>query len=513
LEGRKSELSGVMSTLSKAVVEELIEEFPEQKIAIKGAFKDLLSRRMYNRAKDTGLRCDGRKLSEIRQLDMVAGFLPKVHGSALFTRGETQTIATATLGDAGMRQKIDRLDGMLQKRFYLQYTFPPCCVAETGRTGAPGRRETGHGALAEKALLPTLPSEEDFPYTIRVESLITESNGSSSMASVCGGSLALMDSGVPIKAPVAGIAMGMLLDDKGGVSDVDAIILSDISGTEDALGTMDFKVAGDREGITTFQLDIKCEGLTVETMARALEQAREGRLHILDEMDKTLAAPRSMLPETVPKMQIFQVAADSIGKVIGPGGKQIRAVIEDFQLVNMDVKEDGTIQVSGYNQDKLKEAEEFVKGLVAGGGGRGDSRGERKDRPQYAGPAAVEGETYTGKITGIHAFGVFVEILPGAEDGSTPGLEGLVHVSELSRERIRNCEGYVKSMGVEELTVKYIGMDRGKIKLSRKALMAPLPGEGKTTVIHDKEPVAPPPTMSDEEIDVIAQAIEGLKDI
>jgi polyribonucleotide nucleotidyltransferase len=334
------------------------------------------------------------------------------------------------------------------------------------------------------------------------------------MASVCGVSLALMDAGVPVKSSVAGIAMGMLINDKSGVSDEDAIILSDISGTEDALGTMDFKVAGDREGITTFQLDIKCEGLTVETMARALEQARVGRLHLLDEMDKTLAAPRSVLPDTVPKMLTFSVAPDTIGKVIGPGGKQIRAVIEDFGLVNMDVKEDGTVQVSSYDTEKLKLAETFVLGLVAGGGGGGRG-GDRKERVQYAGPDPVEGETYTGKITGIHAFGVFVEILPGAEDGSTPGLEGLVHVSELSRERIRNCEGYVKSMGVEELTVKYIGMDRGKIKLSRKALMpggdADKPRQQERS--EEAAPSGPPPTMSDEEVDVIAQAIEGLRDI
>jgi polyribonucleotide nucleotidyltransferase len=266
---------------------------------------------------------------------------------------------------------------------------------------------------------------------------------------------------------------------------------------------MDFKVAGDREGITTFQLDIKCEGLTVETMARALEQARIGRLHLLDEMDKTLSGPRTALPNTVPKMKTFSVAPDSIGKIIGPGGKQIRAVIEDFGLVNMDVKEDGTVQVSGYDQDKLTEAEAFVLGLVAGGGG---GKGDRKDRPKYVGPDPVEGETYTGKITGIQAFGVFVEILPGPEDGSTPGLEGLVHISELARDRIRNCEGYVNSLGVDVLTVKYIGMDRGKIKLSRKAL---LPGGSD----EDDKPAAPLPTMAADEVDVIAQAIEGLRDI
>ncbi|KAL3931338.1 MAG: hypothetical protein SGBAC_011356, partial [Bacillariaceae sp.] len=444
--GTKTTQGPITKALKKELVAALEEGDVEyEKNDIGGAWKDLLCRRMFERAAATGKRCDGRDLEEIRHLSMEAGFLPRVHGSALFTRGETQAIATTTLGDSGMRQKIDKIDGTEVKRFYLQYTFPPSCVGETGRVGAPGRREVGHGNLAERALIPTLPSEEEFPYTIRVESLITESHGSSSMASVCGGCLSLMDAGVPIKNPVAGIAMGMLLGDKGGVSDDNAVILSDILGTEDALGTMDFKVAGDRDGITTFQLDIKCEGLSLDTMKKALEQARKGRLHILDAMDSVLESSREDLPDTVPKIKSFSIPFESIGKVIGPGGKQIRAIIEDFGLENMNVNDDGNIQVSGYKSDKLKEAEEFVKGLIAAGGGRGGGGGgggDRKQRPQYAGPDPVEGTVYQGKITGIHNFGVFVEILPGAEDGSTPGLEGLCHVSELARDRVRNCEGY-----------------------------------------------------------------------
>lgn len=317
--GKKREKGLLMNEVQMAAQAELIEEFPGEEKAIMGAFKKLLCKRMFECVKNTGKRNDGRGTNEIRDLNMEASLLPRVHGSALFTRGETQAIATATLGDSGMRQKIDKISGQEQKRFYLQYTFPPSCVGETGRVGAPGRREVGHGNLAERALLPTLPSEEDFPYTIRVESLITESHGSSSMASVCGGCLALMDAGVPIKKPVAGIAMGMLLDETSQVSGDDAIVLSDITGTEDALGTMDFKVAGDREGITTFQMDIKCEGLALSTMAKALEQARVGRLHILDEMDKVLAGPKAELPSSVPKMASFMVPVDSIGKVIGPG--------------------------------------------------------------------------------------------------------------------------------------------------------------------------------------------------
>ena len=517
--GKKKAQGEVMSTLSKEVVEVLLEEFPDESIAIKNAFKDLLCRRMFVRAKETGLRADGRSSTDIRHIDVEAGFLPKVHGSALFTRGETQAVATATLGDASMRQKIDKIQGTEEKRFYLQYTFPPSSVGETGRVGAPGRREVGHGNLAERALIPVVPSEEEFPYSIRVESLITESHGSSSMASVCGGCLALMDAGVPIKRNVAGIAMGMLLGDKGGVSDENAVILSDISGTEDALGTMDFKVAGDRDGITTFQLDIKCEGLTLETMERALAQAREGRIHILGEMEKVLEKPRKTLPKTVPKILSFEINPDSIGKVIGPGGKQIRAIIEDYELVNMDVGEEGVIQMSSFEDEKLEDAKGFVKTLVAGGRMGGD----RKDKPKYVGPDPVEGENYTGKITGIHPFGVFVEILPGPEDGSTPGLEGLCHVSEMARERVRNCEGFVRSMNTETLTVKYMGMDKGRIKLSRKAVLEEQAGgspsykkgggQSRPPKQESAAPAAVPASMSDEEMSVIAQAIEDVKEI
>ena len=359
------------------------------------------------------------------------------------------------------------------------------------------------------ALIPTLPSEEDFPYSIRVESLITESHGSSSMASVCGGCLALMDSGVPIKNPVAGIAMGMLLNDKEGVSDDDALILSDILGTEDALGTMDFKVAGDRTGITTFQLDIKCEGLSLATMERALEQARVGRLHILDKMDEVLPKSKETLPDTVPKLAKFTIEPSSIGKVIGPGGKQIRAIIEDYELTNMNVQDDGNVQISSFKHDKLVEAEEFVKQLVASGPPGG--RGKREERPQYKGPEPVEGETYRGKITGIHQFGVFLEFMPGAEDGSYPPLEGLCHVSELAQDRVRNCEGFVKAMRTEEFDVVYLGLNKGgKRSLSRKATLGTRRvTNGEQTNGSKSEPVS---VMSDDELDVIAKAIEGVQD-
>jgi polyribonucleotide nucleotidyltransferase len=335
------------------------------------------------------------------------------------------------------------------------------------------------------------------------------------MASVCGGSLALMDSGVPIKSPVAGIAMGMLLDEKASVSDEESIILSDISGTEDAFGTMDFKVAGDRDGITTFQLDIKCEGLTLETMERALEQARVGRLHILDAMDRVMAKPGE-LPPTVPKMYTFFIPFDGIGKVIGPGGKQIRAIIEDFELSAMDVQDDGTIQLSSFNSEKMKEVEEFVKLLVGGGGGKGGGRGGgggakgKPERAKYSGPEPVIGQIYKGKITGIHNFGVFVEFMPGEVDGSTPGLEGLCHVSELARDRVRNCEGFIRSLGVEEIEVVYEGLgENGKVKLSRrKALEANFANSRRA--VDPPEDSSTPPAMSEDELDVIARAIEGI---
>ena len=317
-----------------------------------------------------------------------------------------------------------------------------------------------------------------------------------------------MDAGVPVKSPIAGIAMGMLLGDKGGVSDDNAVILSDILGTEDALGTMDFKVAGNRDGITTFQLDIKCEGLSLATMEKALEQARKGRLHILDEMDKVLNSPRDVLPSTVPKLATFSVAPDSIGKIIGPGGKQIRAIIEDFGLENMNVQDDGNVQISSFDAEKLKEAEEFVKLLIEGGpkGGRG---GKKDDRPKYTGPEPVVGETYKGKITGIHPFGVFLEFMPGAEDGSTPGLEGLCHVSELATERIRNCEGFVKSMNIEEMEVIYMGLNSaGKRQLSRKAILEQKNGVKPSLMVDPSTSL--PAEMTEDELDVIAKAIEGI---
>jgi polyribonucleotide nucleotidyltransferase len=311
--------------------------------------------------------------------------------------------------------------------------------------------------------------------------------------------------------------MGMLLGDKHGVSDENAVIVSDILGTEDALGTMDFKVAGNKEGITTFQLDIKCEGLTLDIMKKALEQAKEGRLHILGEMEKALKEPRAELPATVPKMLTMKIEEESIGKVIGPGGRQIRAIIEDFGLENMDVAEDGTIQISGFDLEQMKKAEEMVTLLTSSMGGKGGRGKDKEPKVPYAGPEPEEGKTYTGKITGIHDFGVFLEFMPGAEDGSYPGLEGLCHVSELHVERVRNCEGFLKSMNTETLEVQYIGKNnRGKYSLSRKKVLEAnrkggnrSNGKGPAQRSAPQDP--PPAEMKKEEVDVIAQAIESVE--
>jgi polyribonucleotide nucleotidyltransferase len=345
------------------------------------------------------------------------------------------------------------------------------------------------------------------------------------MASVCGGTLALMDAGVPIKRPVAGIAMGMLLDmdESDNQDDKEPVILSDILGTEDALGMMDFKVAGDREGITTFQLDIKCEGLTLKTMEKALEQARVGRLHILDKMAEVLPEPQSELPPTVPRLKTFSIEENSIGKVIGPGGKQIRAVIEDFGLTNMDVGEDGTIQISSMNTTALDEAIAFVQNLVTAGpkrGGPGGGGGGKGPRVEYSGPPPEIGKTYSGKITGIHQFGVFVEILPGTEEGM-PGVEGLCHVSELHVERVRNCEAFMNSLNLETMEVKLLGKnDRGKWQLSRKAVLEDKLGRGRENKgvngAGTKKPQAEEEPVRQEmeqgEIDAITKAIESVFD-
>ncbi|MBS0634060.1 MAG: polyribonucleotide nucleotidyltransferase [Verrucomicrobia bacterium] len=409
---------------------------------VKAAFKKVNSDIMRKMIINDKVRSDGRSTTEIRQIDIEQSLLPRAHGSSLFTRGETQTMAICVLGGETMAQRFENLEGEGASRFYMQYFFPPFSVGEVGRVGAPGRREVGHGKLAERALQAILPTKEQFPYTIRLESNITESNGSSSMASVCGGCLALMDAGVPVERPISGIAMGLILEKDH------AVILSDILGVEDALGDMDFKVAGDAEGITSFQMDIKVEGITIEIMRKALAQAKEGRIHILNKMLAVCPKPREEMSEWAPRIVTLQVKPSKIGTIIGPGGKQIRAIIEETG-VEIDINDEGIISISSANLKGIEEAKRIIYGLTA----------------------EVEvGKTYEGKITSVVAFGVFVEILPGKE--------GLCHISELDTMRIENIFDYTKDkckVG-DTITVTVLDInDRGQVKLSRRALLPKKP--------------------------------------
>ncbi|AHK63396.1 Polyribonucleotide nucleotidyltransferase [Chlamydia avium] len=402
---------------------------------IKAAYKKAKSNYIRSRIFKQGIRADGRGLKEIRPITIETAFLPRTHGSCLFTRGETQTVAVCTLGSEAMAQRYEDLNGEGQSKFYLQYFFPPFSVGEVGRIGAPGRREIGHGKLAEKALSHALPDSMEFPYTIRIESNITESNGSSSMASVCGGCLALMDAGVPIKTPIAGIAMGLILDQDR------AVILSDISGIEDHLGDMDFKVAGNSEGITAFQMDIKVEGVTFAILASALAQAKEGRQNILNTMKEALAAPKTDLSQYAPRIETMQIKLSKIATVIGPGGKQIRQIIDETG-VQIDINDSGVVSISAPSPSAIEKAKSIIEGLV--------------------GEVEV-GKVYEGRVTSVVPFGAFVEILPGKE--------GLCHISEFSKQRIENISDFVKQGDM--LTVKLLSInDKGQYKLSHKATLS-----------------------------------------
>lgn len=397
----------------------------------KSAFKKAEAKVVRGDVIKTGKRIDGRALDQVRPIEAQAGFLARAHGSALFTRGETQAICVATLGTSDDEQYIDGLDGLHKEKFMLHYNFPPYSVGETGRMGGTSRRETGHGKLAWRALKAVLPEHEDFPYTIRMVSEITESNGSSSMATVCGCSLAMMDAGVPLKRPVSGIAMGLIKDDEG------IAVLSDILGDEDHLGDMDFKVAGTEAGLTSLQMDIKIAGITKEIMETALEQAKGGRMHILGEMAKGLDGARAELAENAPQMEIISVPSDKIRDVIGSGGKVIRGIVEESGAkVNID--DDGTVQVSAIDRPSIEKALKMIKEIVA--------------EPEV-------GEIYEGKVVSIKDFGAFVNFF-GPKDG-------LVHVSQMANERI----GHPKDVVSEGQTVfvKLMGFDdRGKVRLSMK---------------------------------------------
>ncbi len=379
------------------------------------------------------IRPDGRDTQAIRPIHIETSYLPRTHGSSVFTRGETQAIAVCTLGGGSMGQRFENLNEEGTQKFYLQYFFPPFSVGEVGRSGPAGRREIGHGKLAEKALHYIIPSADHFPYTIRLESNITESNGSSSMASVCGGCLALMDAGVPIRRPVAGIAMGLILEGD------DYTILSDILGIEDALGDMDFKITGDEKGITAFQMDIKIEGITRHIMQAALLQAKEGRIHILHKMLQACPAPKSSLSTYAPKIETLQIKPDKIAIVIGPGGKQIRAIIEETG-VNIDIDDEGRVSLTSTEQDSIDRAKAIIINLTSD---------------------VEEGKVYEGEITGIRDFGLFVRIF---------SKEGLCHISELSHERIEDIHDHFKIGEKMKVKVKEIN-DRGQIRLSHKAVL------------------------------------------
>jgi polyribonucleotide nucleotidyltransferase len=424
----------IETTVERALLPEG-KESPYSPSDVASAIKQVTSKHMRAMILDENLRSDGRNVTQIRNIDIEQGLLPRAHGSALFTRGETQTVAVCTLGGESMAQRFEDLNGESSHRFYLQYFFPPFSVGEVGRMGAPGRREVGHGKLAERALQAVLPSKEEFPYVIRVESNITESNGSSSMATVCGGCLAMMDAGIPIKRPVAGIAMGLILDGDRYT------ILSDILGMEDSLGDMDFKVAGDHEGITAFQMDIKVEGITLEIMAKALAQAKQGRIHILDKMLAVCPTFKKEMSIYAPRIENVQIKPSKIATVIGPGGKQIRAIIEATG-VQIDIDDNGLISIASPNFEGIEKAKAMINGIVA----------------------EIEiGKTYSGKVTSIMPFGAFVEVLPGKE--------GLCHISEFDNIRISNLADYVKQG--DTITVKVLDInERGQLKLSRKATLA-----------------------------------------
>lgn len=438
-EKQKRELA--QSEVQKAVTAAL---FPEDKeprfteIDVQSALKKVSAKYMRQMILNENLRSDGRGSEDIRPIDVEQSLLPRAHGSSLFTRGETQAMAICTLGGETMAQRYEDLEGEGANRFYLHYFFPPFSVGEVGRIGAPGRREVGHGKLAERGLLAILPTKEKFPYTIRVESHITESNGSSSMASVCGASLSLMDAGVPITRPVSGIAMGLILEDSR------YIILSDILGIEDALGDMDFKVTGDNEGITAFQMDIKIEGITPEIMKAALAQAKNGRIHILNKMLEACPRYREKMSVYAPRIETMQIRASMIAKIIGPGGKQIRAITEETG-VKIDISDDGVISISSSNFEQIEKARKIIENLTA----------------------EIEiGRVYTGKATSVVPFGVFVEVLPGKE--------GLCHISEFDAGRIENLADFVKPGDM--ITVKVLDInERGQLKLSRKATLTPTP--------------------------------------
>ena len=431
-EQRYSQIDDFISQIQS----DLASEYPEMDNEIRTYINHVISEDLRNQTINEKTRADGRDLTTVRKIDIKTSLLPRVHGSSLFTRGETQAIVVATLGGKRDEQMMDNIEGLTYKRFLLHYNFPSYCVGEARGKFSLSRREVGHGNLAERAILPTLPSFEDFPYTMRVVSEITESNGSSSMASVCGSSLALMDAGVPIKAPIAGVAMGLVMDERSGKY----AILTDILGTEDHIGDMDFKVAGSNEGITAIQMDIKVEGLSYDILGDALSQAKEGRIHILNEMNNSLSEHRERLSVHAPKIVQTTIPVDKIGEFIGPGGKNIKKTMETYDC-EINIEDDGSCTILGTDHDNLELVKEFVA--------------------SYSLVPKI-GESYEGIVVKTLDFGAFVKI--------APSVEGLVHISEIAWTRTENVEDAIKEG--DNVKVKLIKIDdrTKKISFSIKAL-------------------------------------------
>jgi polyribonucleotide nucleotidyltransferase len=423
-----------IDALKKEVVESYPEDQPEKRQMAKKIFDHLKETVFRDDILNKRRRPDGRRFSEIRPITCEVGWLPRVHGSALFTRGETQALVTTTLGTKDDEQFMDDIEkGEIKRRFMLHYNFPHYSVGEVGRFGSSSRREIGHGALARRAIEGVLPDEADFPYTIRIVSDITESNGSSSMASVCGGILSLMDAGVPLKRPVAGVAMGLVMEGNKYA------ILTDIAGAEDHYGDMDFKVTGTSEGITALQMDIKIGGINAQIMVEALDQAKKGRMHILGMMEKTIAEPRQDIAPYAPRIVQIKINPDKIREVIGPGGKVIRALVEETGA-KIDVEDDGTISIASADGAAAQAAIDRIRGITA---------------------EAEIGQTYLGTVSRIVDFGAFVEIFPGTD--------GLLHISEIADRRVKDVRDELKEG--QQIMVKCIGKEGNKIKLSRKAVL------------------------------------------
>jgi len=428
-EERSSKNKEILAEVNAA----LTEKYPEQEKVIGEIIHDMEKEMMRDRILNEGIRLDGRDTTQVRPISIDLGVLPRTHGSALFTRGETQSLTTITLGTKSDEQIIDGLSEEYKKKFMLHYNFPPFSVGEVGRMTGVGRREVGHGNLAERALKIVFPRESEFPYTVRVISDILESNGSSSMATVCAGSLAMMEAGIPIKKAVSGIAMGLVKEgDKYA-------ILSDILGNEDHLGDMDFKVAGTSDGITAFQMDIKIQGISFEIMEKALHQAKEGRMHILSKMNEAIKQPREQLSTYAPRLITMHVETDQIGLIIGPGGKTIQGM-QRLYGVEINIEDDGTINIASPNRENATKCKEYIKKLTA---------------------TPEAGEVYEGVVTKLMDFGAFVEILPGKE--------GLLHISQIDNKRVEKVSDYFKPG--DKVTVKLLKIENGKFSLSRKELL------------------------------------------